>query len=135
MAVYQGTEMRLKFGTKTLFHETSAKFNISKNFEELASKDIAGKEVIPGSYDWGLSADSLISLSSASAQEDVQTLLTALIDATVLSVEFSTQTTGDLLLSGDVYVSSADVDSQHENGVTGSFEFKGTGSITVGVVV
>lgn len=135
MSVYKGKLMRLKIGTKTIFHETSVKFNTSKDFNELASKDITGKEVTPGSYTWGLSCESLIADSVASAQEDLVSLLTAFQADTLLAVQFTSDVSGEVVISGNVYVETCDVDATNEEGVTGSFAFKGDGDFTVGAVV
>lgn len=134
MAIYDGTTMRLKFGTKVLFHEVNAKFSTSKEFKELASKDINGKQTTPGSYTWSLSCDSLIANGDGSTQEDVKTLLDYYLADTLVAVEFSTNVAADIVLAGNVYISQCDIDATNEEGVTGSFSFTGNGDFTVGIV-
>ena len=132
MAVYSGTTMRIKIGSKTIFHETKATFTTSRDFNELASKDINGKEVTPGSYTWSLTCDALI--ANSTTQEDLASLDVAYQAKTLVTMEFSTDVSGDVVYSGSAYVESYNVDAANEEGVTGSFSFKGSGDYTLGTV-
>ena len=133
MAFYSGTTMRIKIGTKTLFHETDATFQSSLELKELASKDITGTEHLPGKIDWSLSCSSLIG-NEATLQEDLATLSASHLAKTKLAVTFSTDVTGDVIYSGDVYIESLSIKATNNDTVTGDFNFKGDGIYTVGVV-
>jgi len=132
MATYSGTTMRIKIGGKTIFHETKATFSTSRNFNECASKDINGKEVLPGNYDWSLTCDNLI--ANSSTQEDISTLDVAYQAKTLLDIEFSTDVTADVVYTGTAYIESYNIDSVNEECVSGSFSFKGSGDYTLGTV-
>jgi len=132
MAIYEGTTMRIKVGSKTIFHETDAKLSMSREVKELASKDITGKEKILGNYDWNITADTLI--ANSTTQEDLKTLSDTFIAGSIVAVEFTTDVSGDIIYSGNAYITTLDVDAQNEEAVTGSFAFNGTGALTVGTV-
>jgi len=132
MAIYSGTIMRIKVGTKTIFHETKATFTTSRDFNELASKDINGKEVTPGSYSWSLTCDNLI--ANSTTQEDVATLDVQYQAKTLVDLEFSTDVSGDVVYTGKAYIDSYNIDATNEEGVTGSFSFKGSGDYSLGAV-
>lgn len=134
MAIYEGTTMRIKIGSKTIFHETDAKLTSSIPFKEVASKDTTGVISTPGTQSWSLSCNTLIANTIASAQEDVATLYATHAGKTAITVEFSTDVTGDVVFSGSAYVETFNLDATHEEVVTGDFNFKGDGALTIGVV-
>ena len=126
--------MRIKIGTKTIFHEVNATLDSNIPFKEVASKDTTGVVSTPGTQAWGLSCNTLIANSAAGAQEDIASLYAAHVAKTLVTVQFSTDVTGDVVFSGSVYIEKFTLDSTHEEEVKGDFSFKGDGALTIGTV-
>ena len=55
---YSGS-MRIKIATKTIMHEVEASLNEARDFEELASKDIVGKDFHPKEGTWSLTGNAI----------------------------------------------------------------------------
>jgi predicted secreted protein len=134
MAFYQGTTMRILIGTKQIFHETDASLSSSLDFKEVASKDTLGKEKTPGSQSWSLSCNSLIGNSSLSVQEDITTLYGYHKAKTLVTIQFTTDISGDVVFSGTAYVGTFNVQATNDEVVTGDFSFEGSGELSIEVV-
>ena len=134
MAIYAGATMRLKVEGKTIFHETDATLSSTIDFKEVASKDTLGKLKIPNTQTWNISCNSLIANTVAAAQEDIKTLYDKHKAKTLVTVEFSTDVTGDVVFSGEAYVGTFNITATNEAEVTGDFTFEGDGELTIAVV-
>jgi len=132
--LYSGTTMRIKIGTKTIFHETGVSLDSNVDFKEATSKDITGALQVAGKHSWSVSLNSLVA-NDGTTQEDIATLFGYHINGTQVAVEFSTFVTGDAKFSGNAYVSSFKIDAQNEDIVTGDFSFVGDGALTESAVV
>lgn len=135
MGLLQGTTMRIKKGTDTLFHETNATLDSTIDFKEVASKDTSGKIQTPGSQSWSMSCDKLIANDAGAGQENALGLVQDHLAKTLVTIEFSTGVTGDIIFSGSAYISQFSIASANDEEVTGTFAFQGSGDLTVGVVV
>lgn len=131
---YEGTTMRIKIGAKTLFHEVDASLSSSIPFKEVASKDTTGVVSTPGTQSWSISTNGLIGNSALAAQEDIATLYATHVAKTKVTIEFTTDVTGDVVFSGEAYIETFNIKSTHEETVTGDFSFKGDGALTIGIV-
>ncbi len=133
---YRGKNLRLKFGGKTLFHATSCSLSVSSDTEEIATKDTAGKVVIPGSYGGTLSTDALLAdkENGSTTTVDAFDLLQFQLDKTEITWEFSTGVVGDRIISGTTYLTQTDFSAEEAGIATGSFSFITTGDITLATV-
>jgi hypothetical protein len=136
MAFYKGKDLRISLGGKVLYHASECGMNISKTFEEIATKDTNGTNSIPGEYTWSLSSSSLISNKPAlsTTQLDLKDLVEAQLAGTPFEIEFTTGTVGDVIFTGNVYVENVDIAAATGSVATGSFSFKGDGELTVASV-
>ena len=134
MALYEGTTMRIKIGGKTLFHETDCSLSSSIAFKDVASKDTSGVISIPGAQTWSISTNSLVAESALAAQEDLKTLYATHVGKTKVTVEFTTDVSGDVVFTGQAYIETYNLKSTHEETVTGDFNFKGDGDLSMGTV-
>jgi len=134
MGLLQGTTMRIKKGTDTLFHETNATLDSTLDFKEVASKDTGGKIQTPGSHSWNITCDKLIANDAGAAEADGLELFQDHLAKTLVTIEFSTSVSGDIVFSGQAYVSQCNISSTNDEEVTGSFTFLGSGDLTVGTV-
>ena len=131
---YEGKLFRIKIGGKTIFHETDFKLSSSLDFKELASKDLSSKQRSAGDLDWNISCSSLIGNTAAAAQEDAATLYAKHIAKVPVSIEFTTDATGDMVFTGEAFVSQFDLDASNDDVAKGSFSFVGNGDLALGVV-
>lgn len=129
--IYNGTNVRLSYDGKVLFHTTSCKLQISTKLEEIATKDTAGSVVTPGNYAWTVSAESLVAdkPSASTTQVGAMDIVDLQLAKTPIDIEFTSGETGDWVYSGQVYVESADISAQVDQSMTGSFSFKGNGDL------
>ena len=134
---YKGKNLRFKFDGKTLFHATSCSLSVSTDVEEIATKDTAGKVVIPGSYAGTLSTDALLAdkPNGSTTQVDAFDLMALQLANTQITWEFSTGASGDRIVSGTTYLTQTDLTAEEAGIGSGSFSFITTGDITLAVVV
>lgn len=132
--MYKGKAFRIKKDGKTIFHETDFKLSSSLDFSEIASKDTDGKEFVAKDIEWTISCNSLIADSDSDTQIDAAALYADHIGKTLVALEFTNDTTGEMVFSGNAYVSQFDLDSTYDDVVKGSFSFKGTGTLAIATV-
>lgn len=134
--IYQGKAVRFTLDGKVLFHATSCKLSVSTTLESIATKDTNGTVSTPSNYEWSMTTDALVAdaPTSSTTQSGFMDILGLQLAKTPIDVEFSTQETGDFILSGQVYVESSDIDATVNQSVSGSFSFKGNGDLTKAVV-
>jgi hypothetical protein len=130
--IYNGTNVRISYEGKTLYHTTSCKLQISSTLEEIATKDTAGKVSTPGNYAWNVSSEALVAdiPSGSTTQLGAMDIVDLQLAKTELDIEFTSDVAGDWKYSGKVYVESADIDATVDQSMTGSFAFKGNGNLT-----
>lgn len=134
--IYKGKNVRFSFGDKTLYHATSCTLGISTTLEEIATKDTNGTVSVPGNYSWNISTNALVADKPASStQVDFMDIVALQLAGTAIDIEFTDGETGSFILSGTVYIESANVSAEVGQSVTGDFSFKGTGDLTKALVV
>lgn len=125
--VYNGANMRAKIGTKTIMHEISGKISLSKPLEEIATKDIVGKDFNPQDTEWSFSGEGVADNSSGATDIGVLEMAEALNDGTLSAFEFTDGIVGNLALSGDAYFTAFDLDATNKEKVKYSFSLTGKG--------
>jgi hypothetical protein len=130
--IYNGSNVRLSYNGKTLYHTTACKLQLSTKLEEIATKDTNGSVVTPGNYSWNVSAEALVAdiPSGSTSQVGAMGIVDHLLNGTELDIEFTSGEVGDWKYSGSVFVESADIDATVDQSMTGSFSFKGNGDLT-----
>ncbi|MEM9685301.1 MAG: hypothetical protein AAF934_00080 [Bacteroidota bacterium] len=132
---YRGRNLRISVEGEVIYHATECSFSTSKDFEEIATKDTNGKEQYPGDHGWSLSTNYLVAdRPGGGTQQDVSTLLGFYQNNTLLTVEFTTGVTGDIVISGSAYIDNCNITSTVNQVVSGDFSFLGNGDFTVGTV-
>ena len=134
---YKGGDVRLKLGTKVLYHSTACTLTVSSKTLEAATKDTNGDLILPDGYNSTLSMESLWADKPAASttQLDPTDLLAHQIAEDVLAFEFTTGTSGDKIISGNCYVSNTDLGAEEGSFGSASFQFIVSGDITIGTVV
>ncbi|MCO6149058.1 phage tail tube protein [Flavobacterium sp. NRK1] len=134
--IYKGKMVRISLGGKTLFHATESSISITTTLESIATKDTNGKVQIPSNYEWSASLSALVADKGAdnTTQYGFTELVALQLANTELDFEFTTDTTGDFVFSGKVFINQADITASTENSASGSFSFTGNGDLTQAVV-
>ncbi|MCG7502384.1 phage tail tube protein [Tenacibaculum sp. Mcav3-52] len=134
MAFLEGSKMRIRIGTKEVFHETNSTLNASTEFKEIASKDTNGVEVSPGKQTFSLSS-SAYAASGATTQEDLKAIADAWKAKTLVSVTLADGVTGNIALDGQGYIENFVINTQTEEAVTFDYSVKGSGDLNIGTTV
>tara|TARA_R110002096_G_scaffold347618_1_gene540927 strand:+ start:5322 stop:5726 length:405 start_codon:yes stop_codon:yes gene_type:complete len=126
MLDYNGS-MRVKAGTKTILHEQESSFSMTVGMQELATKDIVGKNYNPQDIEWSLSGTGIADNSDADAQVDTLALLNAVKAKLPVALELTDGVSGNVMISGDGYYESVSIKSANKEKVTFDFAIKGIG--------
>ena len=129
---YSGS-MRIKIATKTIMHEVEASLNEARDFEELASKDIVGKDFHPKEGTWSLTGNAIAANSNGDAQIDLQAIVASYQAKTLVAIELTDGVTGNMAYSGNAYIENYNLTTSNEEKVKYDFSLKGVGTLTVAV--
>lgn len=134
MALINGTNLVIKVGGVAILKATTASLELSVDMPDATTKDSAGwAEFFAGVRSFTLSSDGLIDYATAAAVETDE-LVAMLIARNTVAVTFGTSTAGDMLLSGNAYVSSISQTADMESPSGFSVTFQGTGALTQSTV-
>lgn len=135
--IYNGKNLRLQFDDKKFFHATSCQLTVASKTQELATKDTNGDIVSIDGYSGTLSTDALfadIESGETATQVNGAALMALQIAGTLIAFEFTTGTSGDVVISGNCYVTNTDIGAEVGNKATVSHQFIVSGDITIGTV-
>ena len=134
MALINGTNLVIKIAGNPIMKATTASLEMSVDMPDATTKDSAGwAEFFAGVRSWTLSTDGLIDYASSGSVETDE-LVQLLIDRQAVAVTFSTSTAGDMLLSGNAFITSISQTADMESPSGYSVSFQGTGTLTRGTV-
>lgn len=134
MALINGTNLVIKVGGVPILKATTASIEMSVDMPDATTKDSQGwAEFFAGVRSWTLSSDGLIDYAT-SASVETDELVAMLIARSTVAVTFGTSTTGDMLLSGNAYVSSISQTADMESPSGFSVTFQGTGALSQSTV-
>lgn len=134
MALINGTNLVIKVGGVPILKATTASIEMSVDMPDATTKDSQGwAEFFAGVRSWTLSSDGLIDYAT-SASVETDELVAMLIARSTVAVTFGTSTAGDMLLSGNAYVSSISQTADMESPSGFSVTFQGTGALTQSTV-
>ena len=131
--VFNGTNLILKViadgGTlATIGHTTSCTFSISNDLPIATTKDSSGyQEVIAGVRSAEITFDGLVDYSDSM---DIDTLIGFVTSRQKIDFSFGTAATGDVVYSGEGFLSSVDYTAEMESPVSFSGTITSTGAIT-----
>ena len=131
--VFNGTNLILKViadgGTlATIGHTTSCTFSISNDLPIATTKDSSGyQEVISGVRSAEITFDGLVDYSDSM---DIDTLIGFVTSRQKIDFSFGTAATGDVVYSGEGFLSSVDYTAEMESPVSFSGTITSTGAIT-----
>lgn len=123
-----GNNLRVYVDGTAVADATSHDLEVSQAMRDVTTKDSsAWKEVLPGLREWSVSGDGLVALDATYGTEE---LIDLIINATNVSLKFTTNTSGDVYWTGSAYADSVSVSSPANETPTYSFSFVGTSSLT-----
>lgn len=134
--IYQGKNVRLIIDDKKIFHATDCGISATRELESIATKDTDGNVQTPGAYSWTASLSTLV------AQQDPATgthfsfkdVYQKFLDGTPCQFQYTTGATGDMVFTGEVYITQADFSAPTTGAATGSFSFTGNGNLVLDVI-
>lgn len=127
-----GTLIGLYIGTEKICSATSTQLTVNQATRTSVNKDDEGWEKnFGGTKSFELSGDSEFKFDDDYGPSDI---LSALMDNTELTAKWSTEVTGDMVISGQVIVTSFSVSANAEETVTYSYSLKGNGKPTKSTV-
>ncbi len=134
MALINGTNLVIKIAGNPIMKATTASLEMSVDLPDATTKDSAGwAEFFAGVRSWTLSSDGLIDYASSGSVETDE-LVQMFLDRQAVAVTFSTSTAGDMVLSGNAYITSISQTADMESPSGFSVSFQGTGALTRGTV-
>ena len=134
MALINGTNLVIKIAGNPIMKATTASVEMSVDMPDATTKDSAGwAEFFAGVRSWTLSSDGLVDYASSGSVETDE-LVALLIARNPVAVTFSTSTAGDMVLSGNAYITSISQTADMESPSGFSVSFQGTGTLTQGTV-
>ncbi len=120
---------------KPIANLISNDINIDKTMINVSSKSSSGAdEFITGRYTWTCSAESITEFDTSVGTSDMslQDIITDILAGTAWSVVIGTGTTGDMKLSGSVYLSNVKATAPDNDKSTFTCDMQGTGALTLG---
>lgn len=133
--ILKGKDLRIKVDDNTIYHATECSFTTTREIESIATKDTDGNKGTPGNYEWSLSTSALVANKAAlSTQNDTKSILDAYLLGDKVSVEFTTDVEGDIILSGEAWIASCNITAAVGASATYDVSFTGDGDLTVAAV-
>ena len=133
MALDYNGSMRVLAGTKQILHEQESSFSMTVGMQEVATKDIVGKNYNPQDVEWSISGTGIADNSGDAAAVDIKALLDAVKAKASVSLEMTDTTAGNVSITGDGYYESVSVKSTNKEKVTFDYSIKGIGEPDFGV--
>jgi len=134
MALINGTNLVIKIAGNPILKATTASLEMSVDLPDATTKDSAGwSEFFAGVRSWTLSSDGLVDYATAAGVETDE-LVALLIARSPVAITFATSTAGDMLLSGNAYITSISQTADMESPSGFSVSFQGTGTLSQGTV-
>ena len=134
MALINGTNLVIKIAGNPILKATTASLEMSVDLPDATTKDSAGwSEFFAGVRSWTLSSDGLVDYATAAGVETDE-LVALLIARSPVAITFATATAGDMVLSGNAYITSISQTADMESPSGFSVSFQGTGTLSQGTI-
>lgn len=133
--ILKGKNLRIKIDDNTVYHATECSFSSTLELEGLATKDTDGNVQTPGNYEWSLSTSALVAnKENASTQNDTYGIMGKYLAKGKVTVEFTTDVAGDVIISGEAYIASCNITAPVSGSATYDISLTGDGDITLAQV-
>lgn len=126
--VVDGTDLVVLINGNVIGHSKTHSIDMSDAGIDTTSKDSAGWETsIGGLKSVTLSGDGLVAFDDSYTVDDLTTLLIA---GTIVSYQYTTDTSGDKYWTGNGRIESISMNSANKEATTYTFSIKGTAALT-----
>lgn len=133
--ILKGKNLRIKIDDNTVYHATECSFTTSMELEGIATKDTNGNKQTPGNYEWGLSTNALVANKATSSdQNDTVSILTKYQTGALVAVEFTTDVEGDIIITGNCYIQSCNINAAVSGSATYDITMTGDDDFVVSVI-
>lgn len=123
-----GTLYKITVGGTTINDLTNCSVSFSVDTRDVTNKDSSGnREILPTILGAEYSGEIIVALDATYGLEE---LYDALVAKAAVTVEFTTNVSGDVQWSQSAYLTSVEIGAPMEDNVTASFSATGTGAIT-----
>lgn len=123
-----GTLYKITIGGTTISNLTNSAATFNVAMRDVTTKDSSGNaEFLPTILSANYSGEAIVALD---ATEGVEEVFDNVSGKTAVTVEFTTNVSGDVQWSQSAYFTSLPIVAPMEDNVTYSFELQGTGAIT-----
>lgn len=137
MEIYDGSLLRIKIGTKFVYHAQDCEVSIELATRERTSKDIEGLQTAPDILSWTASGNALAVMDLPSGTEttnhNFETLFDAMNAKALVTVELTLGAdgaSGDTFYTGSAYLTSLSINAPNREDATASFGLTGSGVLT-----
>lgn len=126
--VFNATNLIVLIDGVAVGHTTSAELSVEADLPDATTKDSSGwAEHIKGTRSWGVSVDGLVAYDGSYPS---QTLLDLILNRTSVTLQFTTQETGDTYWTGTASLQSDTISAEMESPASFSGSFTGNGALT-----
>lgn len=133
--MYRGKNLRIRVDGNVIYHATDCEFQSDIEIDSIATKDTNGKVKVTSAYDWSLTSSGIAANKpGGGTQEDFKSLLDKHKAGTEVDVSFSTDTVGDVIISGSAFIKSISTKAGTNGFATCDATFEGSGDYTVALV-
>jgi predicted secreted protein len=116
-----------------LSREKEVKLSFTSEKIDVTSKDSVGwGEFIGGLKSWKGSGSGFVEFTPAAGKANIQALLDEFLTGDrLVQARFTTHNTGDIAITGLIFLENVEISATHETGCEMSFSFIGSGAPTV----
>lgn len=133
--MYKGKNLRIRLDGNVVYHATDCEFQSDIEIESVATKDTNGKVKTTGAYDWSMTSSGIAANKpGGGTQEDFKSLLDKHAAGTSVEVSFTTDTVGDVVITGNAFIKSISTKAGTTGFATCDATFEGSGDYTVELV-
>lgn len=123
-----GTLYKILSDTVAISNLTSNSVDFSVETRDVTTKDSSGnREILPTIFSASYSGEAIVDLVAMAGVEELYDFLSA---KAAVTVEFTTDVSGDVQWSQSGYFTSVSISAPMEDNVTVSFTIEGTGTVT-----
>lgn len=123
-----GTLYKITVGATTINDLTNCNASFTVATRDVTNKDSGGNmEILPTIFSASYDGEIIVALDASYGLED---LYDALVAKAAVTVEFTTNVSGDVQWSQSAYLTDVSISAPMEDNVTATFTAQGTGTVT-----
>lgn len=125
--IINGTKFGIYQGATLIAHGTSGSISMSHSVRDATTKDsLAFSESLEGLREWSIDGEFMLAQDAAQGIDELNAIW---VGRTVLTLRFSTETSGDNYWNGQANLTELSIDAPTEESTTFSASFQGTAGL------